>query len=204
MRMDCCKLRHIFSVFLNQRQHNGERRALPHFAVHRYGAAGKLHTIDMRWEVDMRLNASTSIETAAREKAGDNLLFLGFHGFSNDENEMIRIIDAIYDVPKQDASSTDNSIAPAQHPNYLSFRGTYERPYIGSHYWYPDGCSVEERRRRRRRRRTIAGFARIRAFPQGTDRVFAGRIPVVSHGCGTSRCVRQGDSDEPIIQRRNR
>lgn len=60
---------------------------------------------------------------------------------------MIRIIDAIYDVPKRDASSTDNSIAPAQHPNYLSFRGTYERPYIGSYYWYPDGCSVEERRR---------------------------------------------------------
>ena len=95
----------------------------------------------------MRLNVSTSIETAACEIAGDDLLFLGFHGFSNDENEMIRIIDAIYDVPKRDASSTDNSIAPAQHPNYLSFRGTYERPYIGSYYWYPDGCSVEERRR---------------------------------------------------------
>lgn len=62
----------------------------------------------------MRLNVSTSIDVTAREKAGDNLLFLGFHGFSNDENEMIRIIDAIYDVPKQDASSTDNSIAPAQ------------------------------------------------------------------------------------------
>ena len=95
----------------------------------------------------MRLNVSTSIETAACEIADDDLLFLGFHGFSNDENEMIRIIDAIYDVPKQDASSTDNSIAPAQHPNYLSFQGTYERPYIGSYYWYPDGCSVEERRR---------------------------------------------------------
>lgn len=66
----------------------------------------------------MRLNVSTSIDVTAREKAGDNLLFLGFHGFSNDENEMIRIIDAIYDVPKRDASSTDNSIAPAQHPNY--------------------------------------------------------------------------------------
>lgn len=94
----------------------------------------------------MRLNVSTSIDVTAREKAGDNLLFLGFHGFSNDENEMIRIIDAIYDVPKRDASSTDNSIAPAQHPNYLSFQGTYERPYIGSYYWYPDGCSVGERR----------------------------------------------------------
>lgn len=67
----------------------------------------------------MRLNVSTSIDVTALEKAGDDLLFLGFHGFSNDENEMIRIIDAIYDVPKQDASSTDNSIAPAQHPNYI-------------------------------------------------------------------------------------
>ena len=35
----------------------------------------------------MRLNVSTSIDVAAREKAGDNLLFLGFHGFSNDEND---------------------------------------------------------------------------------------------------------------------
>ena len=125
--MDCCKLRHIFNVSFNQRQHDSEHRTLFQFAIHRYGAVGNPHTIDMRWKVDMRLNVT------AREKAGDNLLFLGFHGFSNDENEMIRIIDAIYDVPKRDASSTDNSIAPAQHPNYLSFRGTYERPYIGSY-----------------------------------------------------------------------
>lgn len=34
----------------------------------------------------MRLNVSTSIETTACEIAGDDLLFLGFHGFSNDEN----------------------------------------------------------------------------------------------------------------------
>lgn len=146
MRMDCYKLRHIFSVFLNQRQHDGERRTLVQFAIHRYGAVGNPHTIDMRRKVDMRLNVSTSIDVTACETDGDNLLFLGFHGFSNDENEMIRIIDAIYDVPKRDVSSTDNSIASAQHPNYLSFRGTYERPYIGSYYWYPDGCSVGERR----------------------------------------------------------
>lgn len=147
MRMDCCKLRQIFSVFFNQRQHDGEHRTLFQFAIHRYGAVGNPHTIDIRWKVDMRLNVSTSIDVTACETDGDNLLFLGFHGFSNDENEMIRIIDAIYDVPKQDVSSTDNSIASAQHPNYLSFRGTYERPYIGSYYWYPDGCSVGERRR---------------------------------------------------------
>lgn len=110
MRMDCCKLRHIFSVSFSQRQHDGEHRTLVQFAIHRYGAVGNPHTIDMRWKVDMRLNVSTSIDVTACETDGDNLLFLGFHGFSNDENEMIRIIDAIYDVPKRAVSSTDNSL----------------------------------------------------------------------------------------------
>ena len=40
MRMDCCKLRHIFSVSFNQRQHDGEHRTLVQFAIHRYGAVG--------------------------------------------------------------------------------------------------------------------------------------------------------------------
>lgn len=83
--MDCCKLRHIFSVSFNQRQHDGEYRTLVQFAIHRYGAVGNPHTIDMRWKVDMRLNVSTSIDVTACETDGDNLLFLGFHGFSNDE-----------------------------------------------------------------------------------------------------------------------
>lgn len=62
----------------------------------------------------MRLNVSTSIDVTAREKAGDNLLFLGFHGFSNDENEMIHIIDAIYDVPEQDyPQRTTRSLLPS-------------------------------------------------------------------------------------------
>ncbi len=64
----------------------------------------------------------------------DNLLFLGFHGFGNDETEMIRIIEALYD-------GSDHE------PNYMSFRGTYNRPFIGNNHWYPDGCSTEERRR---------------------------------------------------------
>lgn len=92
MRMDCCKLRHIFSVFFNQRQHDGEHRTLFQFAIHRYGAVGNPHTIDMRWKVDMRLSVSTSIDVTACETDGDNLLFLGFHGFGNDENEMIRTL----------------------------------------------------------------------------------------------------------------
>ncbi len=72
---------------------------------------------------------------------GDNLLFLGFHGYGNDESEMVRIIKAIYG----NAHST-NANSPAE-PNYLSFRATYARPYVGGNYWYPDGCGVEERRR---------------------------------------------------------
>ncbi|MBT1164467.1 alpha/beta hydrolase [Bifidobacterium felsineum] len=63
---------------------------------------------------------------------GKGPLFLMFHGYGNDESEMVRIIDAVY-------SGEDEK------PDYLSFRGTYARPYMGGHYWYPDGCGVDER-----------------------------------------------------------
>ncbi|QTB91933.1 phospholipase [Bifidobacterium saguini] len=61
-------------------------------------------------------------------------LFLMFHGYGNDESEMVRIIDAVY-------------AGTSEQPDYLSFRGTYSRPYMGGHYWYPDGCGVDERQR---------------------------------------------------------
>lgn len=67
---------------------------------------------------------------ASLGSAGDGPLFLMFHGYGNDEREMIRILDAA--VPGAD---------------YFSFRGTHDRPYMGGAYWYPDGCDVEERRR---------------------------------------------------------
>lgn len=47
----------------------------------------------------------------------DDLLLLGFHGFGNDEHEMIRIIDALY-------------AGTGREPNYISFRGTYDRPLV--------------------------------------------------------------------------
>lgn len=120
----------------------------------------------------MQLHITGSIDFEESASTSDNLLFLGFHGYSNDESEMIRIINAIYGINCCDgnapnSNATTNSIAsnaaaahsPAahqsdytdytdypSHPNYLSFRGIYERPYIGSYYWYPDGCSVSERR----------------------------------------------------------
>nr|WP_281775193.1 dienelactone hydrolase family protein [Bifidobacterium ruminantium] len=85
---------------------------------------------------------------------------------------MVRIINAIYGVNGTDSTNdadnygtsapdgnaasdniTGNTVAGATHspivrrPNYLSFRAPHARPYIGGHYWYPDGCSVGERRR---------------------------------------------------------
>ena len=119
----------------------------------------------------MQLYITGSIDFEESASVSNDLLFLGFHGYSNDESEMIRIINAIYGINCCDgnapvtnraaaahtssasSASTIANHSPAahhpyhpQHPNYLSFRGTCERPYIGSYYWYPDGCSVSERR----------------------------------------------------------
>lgn len=129
----------------------------------------------------MQLHITGSIDFEESASVSNDLLFLGFHGYSNDESEMVRIINAIYGADRCDgnapginrtaaartnttnttAAHTSSAISastianhsPAAHhaqrpqlPNYLSFRGTYERPYIGSYYWYPDGCSVSERR----------------------------------------------------------
>lgn len=119
----------------------------------------------------MQLYITGSIDFEESASVSNDLLFLGFHGYSNDESEMARIINAIYGINCCDgnapvtnrttaahtssasSASTIANHSPAAHhaqrpqlPNYLSFRGTYERPYIGSYYWYPDGCSVSERR----------------------------------------------------------
>lgn len=59
-------------------------------------------------------------------------LFLMFHGYGNDEHEMIRVIEA---VGKHDQMS------------YISFRAPFEREYMGGYSWYPHGCGAEERRR---------------------------------------------------------
>lgn len=88
----------------------------------------------------MRLRSSNRIETDIAMGRGieaapaDDRLFVMFHGYGNDEMEMIRVIDAVY-------------AGTGREPSYLSFRGTYDRRYMGGAYWYPDGCGVEERRR---------------------------------------------------------
>lgn len=116
----------------------------------------------------MHLGITGNIDFEEGGSAPNDLLFLGFHGYGNDESEMVRIINAICGTNDADsangygtsapdgntatASSTGSTATTPVHfpitrqPNYLSFRAPHARPYIGGHYWYPDGCSVSERR----------------------------------------------------------
>ncbi|KFJ01136.1 alpha/beta hydrolase [Bifidobacterium stellenboschense] len=85
----------------------------------------------------MRLSSVNHIETIVGDRnaaTGDDRLFVMFHGYGNDEREMIRVIDGVYAGARRT-------------PSYLSFHGTYDRDYMGGAYWYPDGCGIEERRR---------------------------------------------------------
>lgn len=77
----------------------------------------------------MQLNVTSRLAASVSSREGADFVFVMFHGYGNDEREMIRIIEAV----DPDAS-------------YCSFTGTTPRPYMGGHYWYPDGCSVAERR----------------------------------------------------------
>lgn len=43
----------------------------------------------------MRLEMTGSFNTDGSTASSNDLLFLGFHGYSNDESEMVRIINAI-------------------------------------------------------------------------------------------------------------
>ena len=99
----------------------------------------------------MHLGITGNIDFKEGVSSPSDLLFLGFHGYGNDESEMVRIINAICGDSNAD-NTTGSTVATfthyptTRHPSYLSFRAPHARPYIG-HYWYPDGCSVSERRR---------------------------------------------------------
>ena len=99
----------------------------------------------------MHLGITGNIDFKEGVSSPSDLLFLGFHGYGNDEPEMVRIINAICGDSNAD-NTTGSTVATFTHypttrrPSYLSFRAPHARPYIG-HYWYPDGCSVSERRR---------------------------------------------------------
>lgn len=99
----------------------------------------------------MHLGITGNIDFKEGVSSPSDLLFLGFHGYGNDESEMVRIINAICGDSNAD-NTTGSTVATFTHypttrrPSYLSFRAPHARPHIG-HYWYPDGCSVSERRR---------------------------------------------------------
>ena len=90
----------------------------------------------------MRMQMTSQIDAG-----GNDPIFLMFHGYGNDESEMMRILDAVYAPTRADAAPA----AIAAVPSYISFRATYARPYMGGNYWYPDGCGVDERQANARR-----------------------------------------------------
>ncbi|MCH4209623.1 alpha/beta hydrolase [Bifidobacterium sp.] len=76
----------------------------------------------------MRFTTTTSIDPGHR---ADGDLYVMFHGYGNDESEMIRILGAI--DPDAD---------------YKSFRGPIHRQYLGGNAWYDDTCAdslIQER-----------------------------------------------------------
>ncbi|MBT1180976.1 dienelactone hydrolase family protein [Bifidobacterium sp. CP2] len=83
--------------------------------------------------MSMRLKMVCQVNDPHDGDRSDDRLFVMFHGYGNDEHEMIRIIDAVY-------------AGTGRGPSYLSFHGTTDRAYMGGAYWYPDGCGVDERR----------------------------------------------------------
>ena len=102
----------------------------------------------------MHIRMTASIEGIGGEGpagSGDDRVFVMFHGYGNDEDEMVRIIEAVYRTDRDGAAhggqAGPDRTALGPEPSYLSFRGTHARPYMGGNYWYPDGCSVGERRR---------------------------------------------------------
>ncbi|KFI60954.1 alpha/beta hydrolase [Bifidobacterium cuniculi] len=77
----------------------------------------------------MQLNATMRLNRDER----DPRTYLMFHGYGNDETEMERILDAIYQGTNID-------------PAYLSFRAPHERPYLGGCTWYAHSHDGAQRR----------------------------------------------------------
>ena len=76
----------------------------------------------------MRLTTISSIEP---NHPADGVLYVMFHGYGNDEEEMVRIITAV--DPDAD---------------YISFRGVISRPFLGGNAWYDADDAGEQIRLR--------------------------------------------------------
>lgn len=77
----------------------------------------------MQLDATMRLNHNDN----------DPRTYLMFHGYGNNETEMERILNAIYQPT-------------TIQPSYLSFRAPYARPYIGGYTWYAHSHNGAQRR----------------------------------------------------------
>lgn len=143
----------------------------------------------------MRMQMTSQIDAG-----GNDPIFLMFHGYGNDESEMMRILDAVYAPTRADAAPA----AIAAVPSYISFRATYARPYMGGNYWYPDGCGVDERQRECGRGcgGFTAGCLGIRPSQEDIDRFLPRRLSVVSSGQGASDVVRCRDPAQSFVHGR--
>ena len=80
----------------------------------------------------MHLGITGNIDFKEGVSSPSDLLFLGFHGYGNDESEMVRIINAICGDSNAD-NTTGSTVATFTHypttrrPSYLSFRAVSER-----------------------------------------------------------------------------
>ena len=142
----------------------------------------------------MRMQMTSQIDAG-----GNDPIFLMFHGYGNDESEMMRILDAVYAPTRADAAPA----AIAAVPSYISFRATYARPYMGGNYWYPDGCGVDERQRECAAvGDAVASLLGIRPSQEDIDRFLPRRLSVVSSGQGASDVVRCRDPAQSFVHGR--
>ena len=167
----------------------------------------------------MRLEMTGSFDADGSAASSNDLLFLGFHGYSNDESGMVRIINAICATgspdntqSRQRPTETATSIAiPTAiplptHPS--SPTTSHSAAHIRAHTSAATtgiptdapSASANMSAARSARSGVHAAIAGIPAFPQGVDRFFTGRIPVVSHDYGVSGRVRYGGVAQPVIQ----
>ena len=152
----------------------------------------------------MRLEMTGSFDADGSAASSNDLLFLGFHGYSNDESGMVRIINAICATGSPDnthhanangngnVNSNTNRNPAATHPS--SPTTSHSAAHIRAHTSAATtgiptdapSASANMSAARSRRSGVHAAIAGIPAFPQGVDRFFTGRIPVVSHDYGVS------------------
>nr|WP_082765102.1 hypothetical protein [Bifidobacterium angulatum] len=84
----------------------------------------------------MQLHITGSIDFEESASVSNNLLFLGFHGYSNDESEMVRIINAIYGADRCDGNTPGINRTTAAHTSSASSDSTIANHSPAVHHPY--------------------------------------------------------------------